>query len=190
MTIDPEIEPGSKPLKPTKNEMFAQRVAAGVAPVDAYEAIGYSRNPGNASRLASRQPVADRIEWLQEQSAKAMVFDVGWIKSRMGALADALTEIRIDPLTGNRVKGPLYNASAGARVLELLGREAGIFKDKIELGGQVEVHNTDLLRRMKPEQRQAMRGILVEALKQAPEPANDDAPAEEAAESGVVPKIG
>ncbi len=184
-------EPGSKPLTFAKHEIFAQRVAVGVSHIDAYEVAGFARNSGNAGRLAQKEQVQQRIMWLREQIALAAVFDAGWIKTRMGQLADALTEIAIDPTTGIRKPGPMFNAHAGARVLELLGREQGIFKDKIELGGEVRLANREVFERMTPSERGFMREMLVKAMQRQPVPANDDKPAEEVAEiedqAGVVP---
>jgi hypothetical protein len=182
-------EPGSAPIAPIKYEIFAQRVARGVSKADAYVGAGFTANAGNAHRLALKEKVAARIAWLLEQAAKAAVFDAGWIKSRMGQMADALTEIVVDPVTGVRKPGPMYNAHAGARVLELLGREQGIFKDKIELGGTVQVGNRRVFEQMTVAERAFMREMLAKAAARLPVPANDDAPVEEAPaeESGVVP---
>lgn len=188
-TKQPETleEQGSEPLPLIKHETFAQAISRGVAPSDAYELAGFSRNAGNAQRLRNQEHVRNRVDFLQSQLAKAMTWDAKWIKERIGLVADALTEIIVDPLTGKRSPGPMFNAAQGNRALELLGREAGIFKDKIELGGHVAVGNTDMLRKMKPEERSLMKEMLLGVLGRPPEPANDDTAPEEAAPTGVVP---
>ena len=183
---DTDQEPGSQPLTPVKYEIFAQQVARGVHKSEAFVTAGYTPSPGNAYRLAGRKEVAERIEWLQGQVAKAASFDAKWIKARMGQVADALTEIVINPKNGARTPGPMFNAQAGARLLELLGREQGIFKDKIELGGNVQVGNRRVLENLTPAERAFMREMLVTAATRLPDPANDDSPGNQ--QTGVVPK--
>lgn len=179
-------EAGSLPLPNSKQEIFAHKLSWGVSQAESYELAGFTPNSSNASRLANTPAIMDRVAWLKQRIAEAAVFDGAWIKERMGHLADALTEIRLDPRTGDRKPGPMFHAQAGARVLELLGREQGIFKDKIELGGQVAVGNTDMLRRMKPEQRSALKDFLLGVREQPPMADNDDAAGPEKPQGGVV----
>lgn len=183
-------EPGSRLLTPMRYEIMAQCISRGVSAVDAYVKAGFKFNYGNAARLAREQRIQIRANWLRDQLAKAQVFDTIWIKERLGLLADSLSEIIVDPASGQRKPGPLFNAAQANRALELLGREAGIFKDKIELGGQVQVANRDLFERMTPPERAFMREMLMKAAGRLPEPANDDAVQEAAPEpeqGGVVP---
>lgn len=175
-------------------EKFAHRLSWGVSQAKAYVIAGYAEAPSNAtnaSRLANKPMVSQRVEWLRLQIAQAHVYDGARIKERLAYMADALSEIRIDPDTGERVPGPMFNATAAKGVLELLGRAEGVFKDKIELGGKVQVANRELFERMTPVERQFMRELLVKARDRLPAAANDDAPAQEGpettAESGVVP---
>jgi hypothetical protein len=183
-------EPGSIPLKNARHEKFAQRLSWGVSQAKSYILAGYPESGGtatNASRLAKNPDVVARVAWLKLKVAEAHIYDAAKIEERLAYMADALSEIVIDPDTGLRKPGPMFNANAAARVLELLGRKHGIFKDKIELGGNVSVGNTDLIRRMKPDQRSALKALLLQAQQQAP--ANDDDPveqAEEPAATGVV----
>lgn len=145
----------------------------------------------NASRLAKHRQVVQRVDWLKLQVAQAHVYDAARIKERLAYMGDALSEIRIDPDTGERKAGPMFNAQAAARVFELLGRAEGMFKDKIELGGKVQVANREVFERMTPVERAFMKELLVKARDRVPTPANDDAPQaeEEAAEGGVVPIV-
>lgn len=192
-TAQTPVEPGSIPLKNAKWEKFAHRISWGVGQAKAYVIAGYPDTPGkdtNASRLAKNPQVVQRVEWLKLQVAQAHVYDAQRIKDRLAYMADALTEIRIDPDTGNRQPGPMFNAQAGARVLEALSRIEGLFKDKIELGGKVQVANREVFERMTPTERAFMKELLVKARDRMPEPANDDAPpAEEEQAGGLVPVV-
>lgn len=184
-------EPGSKPLKNANWEKFAHRISWGVGQAKAYEIAGYPKaesNASNASKLAKNPKVAERVEWLKLQAAQRHVYDQQRIKERLAYMADALSEIRVDPDTGDRRPGPMFNAQAAARVLELLGREQGIFKDRVELGGNVQVANAEVFRRMTPSERAFFKEMLVNAAQRAPVPANDDAPADNA--EPEVPAIG
>lgn len=186
-------EPGSLPLKNAKWEKFAHRLSWGVSQAQAYVIAGFPKaesNATNASRLANKQAVVERVAWLRQKVAEAHIYDSTKIEERLAYMADALSEIVIDPDTGLRKPGPMFNATAAARVLELLGRKHGIFKDKIELGGNVSVGNTDMIRRMKPEDRMALKTLLLQVQQQEPA-ANDDEPTaegeEEKPQGGVVP---
>lgn len=183
-TESPETpaEPGSLSLKNPKYEEYAQRLSWGVPQKEAYVLAGYEDTGSastNASRIAKKPEIAERVAWLKARIAEHHIYDAARIKERLSAMADALTEIRIDPKSGDRKPGPMFNPTAGARVLELLGKEAGIFKDKIELGGQVQVANRELFERMSPAERAAMKASLLAAAARTPSPANDDEPAAE-----------
>lgn len=183
-------EPGSLPLSNPKWEKFAHRLSWGVSQAQSYNLAGFPKaesNASNASRLAAKPQIVERVAWLKLKVAEAHIYDGTKIEERLAYMADALSEIVIDPDTGLRKPGPMFNATAAARVLELLGRKHGIFKDKIELGGNVSVGNTDMIRRMKPDQRSALKAMLLQVQQQAP--ANDDDPdaADNAPPSGVVP---
>ena len=188
------VEPGSIPLKNAKWEKFAHRLSWGVEQGPAYVLAGYPDTPTkytNASRLAKTPIVSQRADWLRLQIAQAHVYDAAKIRGRLAEVADALSEIRINPDTGEREPGPMFNATAAKGFLELLGRAEGLFKDRIELGGKVQVANREVFERMTPVERQFMKELLVKARDRAPTPANDDAPQaeEEPAQAGVVPIV-
>lgn len=191
-TSETPVEPGSLPLKNAKWEKFAHRLSWGVSQAKSYVLAGYEDSDGtatSASKLAKKPPVAQRVQWLKQKVADAHVYDATKIEERLAYMADALSEIVIDPDTGLRKPGPMFNPTAAARVLELLGRKAGIFKDRIELGGHVAVGNTEILRKMKPEERSLMKEMLMGVLGRPPEPANDDAAPEESQTGVVVPVV-
>jgi hypothetical protein len=172
---------GSRALKDEKWERFAVLMAKGDKPKNAcYEIAGYTKNSGNAKRLAERPEVAARIQFLQAESAKHTIYDVAWVKDRLARHAEHLTEV-IELDDGTKKPGPMFNASAGARALELVGKELGLFKERIELGGKVAVQNTELFSKMTTEERAAMRAMLLAASARTPRPANEND------QAGVVP---
>lgn len=150
---------GASPLQDPKHEIYANAIAKGLSFAEAHEKAGYAPHRANVRRLSKVPAVMARVAWLQEQAAKVTVADITWIKSRLAQHAMNLTEV-IEDKDGNKKPGPLFNASAGNRALELLGKEGGMFKDKIELGGTVQVQNTELLEKMTPEERAEVREIL------------------------------
>jgi hypothetical protein len=54
-------KPEDKPLDDVKHEKFAQEIAKGRKPSDAYVAAGFKRHEGNASRLRNSEPVKARV---------------------------------------------------------------------------------------------------------------------------------
>ena len=60
----------SLPLKNPQHERFAQLVADGLDPTDAYRAVSPNVTPASANTLGSRwfRKVEDRILWLQSQT--------------------------------------------------------------------------------------------------------------------------
>lgn len=171
--------PGARPLKNLDHERFAHMIVRGLKVVEAYEEIGNTGHPQNARRLRRKPDVAARINFLMTEAARVTVFDAAWIKDRLARHAEHLTEVVVDPKTGIKKPGPLFNASAGARALELLGKEAGLFKDRVELGGTVQVANRELFARLTTEERQVLRTMLVAAAARTPAPANENEPGEE-----------
>ncbi len=183
---------GSRALRNEKHERFCLLILKGKTRNDAYRLIGNKSNTSNAKRLLAQEDVQDRIAWLRDERAKAQVYDSAWIKDRLARHAEHLTEVIVDE-DGTKRPGPMFNPSAGARSLELLGKEHGMFKEKIELGGKVGVQNTEVFERMTPEERAMMRTMLTVAAARAGKPANsnEEAQADEADHpGGVVPAAG
>lgn len=179
--------PGSKPLANFKHERFVNLLARGFTVAEAWAKLGYSEFINNAYRLKGSPKVAARLKFLLDRAAEKSIVDASYIKDQMARVVELALATEINE-HGQEVLGPTGNLSAANRALELLGREAGIFKDRIELGGQVSVGNTDLLRKLPPQERSAIKEILLGALAR-PTPANDDAPVDETgnAQGGVVP---
>lgn len=177
--------PGSTPLTNHKWELFVRNVMKGQALNLAYENAGFSPSPGNASRLKGRHEVRDRLTFLTLQAAKDSVIDAEWVRRKLTILVDLTlaTEMQHD---GSIKPTATTNFSAANRALELLGKDLSMFKERIELGGHVQVANTELFGKMTPEERAEMRKMLVVAAARLPAPANQN---EDEAPSGVVPAL-
>jgi hypothetical protein len=111
-------------LRNPRHERFAQLVASGIRPQDAYVSVGYSargahQSAGRTLRIAS---VKARVGELQaagaDSSTAAVRFDHERILSRLDELSRVAQE-----------KGQL---SAAVRAEELIGRARGLFIERSE----------------------------------------------------------
>lgn len=71
-----ERESGAEPLANARHERFACELAKGSAAGAAYEAAGYKRDDGHASRLAGNGKIQARINWLKRQAAAVDVLTI------------------------------------------------------------------------------------------------------------------
>lgn len=69
-------ESGAEPLANSRHERFACELAKGSAAGKAYEAAGYKRDDGCASRLLRNAKVAARVDWLKRQAAAVDVLTI------------------------------------------------------------------------------------------------------------------
>ena len=115
---------GATPLRNTRNEKFAQLVATGSVLEAAYVASGYAptRARQAAARLRLREDVAARIAYLQEMSAvslsQAFVLNKQWVLEKLKAVFE------------DAYKDREYSPSI--RALELVGKELGMFTDRVD----------------------------------------------------------
>lgn len=58
------------PLKNARHERFAQELAKGKSVDDAYAAVGYTPNRGNAARLKAKEGILSRLTELQVRTAE------------------------------------------------------------------------------------------------------------------------
>lgn len=141
---------------------------------DAFKAAGYKPHRGNSFRLSVKLEVTARVQELlgfsAEKVVEKLVIDREWIVSRLADLHEKAMKAK--------------QFSPAARALELLGKDFGMFKERIELGGHIQVQNTELYRKMTTDERQAMRQLLIEASAR-PIAANDD----DEPQGGVVPAL-
>lgn len=75
-------------LPNAKHERYAQLLAKGMAQNEAYTAVGYSFNEGNASRLKSNEKIAARVLELKGAAAEKAEITIADLSKRLMRLAD------------------------------------------------------------------------------------------------------
>ena len=109
------------PLDNPRHEQFAQLVAIGQSPAQAYAVAGYEGKTSYTCgpRLLRRAEVRARVTELQQTIAKAAVSKISITRETV------LTELMDNALTAKQN----HQWSASNRALELLGKELGMFVD-------------------------------------------------------------
>lgn len=119
-------------LTNSRHERFAQELAKGKSASEAYTLAGFKPNTGNASTLKGTQSILKRVAEIQAETsemerqatqaaAEALAIDREWVMARLQENALKAAE--------QEDYGP------SNRALELLGKELGMFKDKVEHSG-------------------------------------------------------
>src|SRR6266481_2198053 len=111
-------------LNNPRHEQFAQLVATGQSPAQAYVAVGYEEKGSYTCgpRLLKRNEIRARVDELRQQVARSAV-DAATLNRQF-----VLTE-----LMDNAIKAKeMQQISASNRALELLGKELGLFVERTE----------------------------------------------------------
>ncbi len=136
---EPGQQPGSKPLRLPRHELFAQELVAGRTRTDAYievypHAADWKPSAAHvkASMLAARDDVRARVAYLQERAADSAVFTRAQHLARLNALSRAAE------------KAGEFTAAVKAE--ENRGKAAGFYPTRVELtgkgGGPIETKQT------------------------------------------------
>jgi phage terminase small subunit len=125
-------------LKNTKHEQFAHGVAKGLSATQAYLDAGFAENGAraNAARLIAKDNVSARIEEIKANIEKVAEAKVGvskaWVLEKLQQnLERALQEIAVLDREGNPTGEYKYEGNVANKALELIGKELGMFKDRI-----------------------------------------------------------
>ena len=113
-------------LSNARHERFAQALAAGKTQSEAYVEAGYTPSEPNASRLTSNDKVQARVAELQGRAAEGVVLSRQWVIERL------IKNVEKSEAQDNG--GAVVN-----RALELLGKEIGMFVERIEQDQNVRV---------------------------------------------------
>lgn len=118
----------SRPLKNARHELFCQHRAAGLNMDSAYTKAGYDGDRKNASRLATRDDIKERLEYLEEMNARAASVSVAFVVE--GLVKNYQRAMQLEPVRDR--KGELtgawtYNGPVANKALELLGKHLGMF---------------------------------------------------------------
>jgi hypothetical protein len=109
-------------LENQRHERFAQGLAKGLCADKAYVEAGFRANRGNAIRLKANERVVKRVEELQGRAVEGVQISKQWV---------------MEQLVDNVVKAKEAKEFAPAnKALELLGKEVGMFKDRVEHTGK------------------------------------------------------
>lgn len=135
-------------LSKYKHERFAQLLARGLAPADAYTAAGYSASTrtiavNSASRLMSNNDIRNRVTELQADTARStarlnreFVLEALISNLSMAMGKSPISLIKYEKDKGwHSVEGYQYDGASAVRTLELLGKELSMFVDRKEIGG-------------------------------------------------------
>jgi phage terminase small subunit len=112
-------------LSNPRHERFAQALAAGKTADQAYQQAGYKPSRPHASRLATDGNVKARVAELQSRVVEGVVLTRQWVIEKLIANARKADE---------RQEGAVVN-----RALELLGKEIGMFVDRVEQDSNVRI---------------------------------------------------
>ncbi|MCK6203938.1 terminase small subunit [Bacillus infantis] len=131
-----------------KQERFAQEYIIDLNATQAAIRAGYSAKTANeqGSRLLANVKVRARIEELQSDRAEKLELDAEWVLKRLMQISDRCmtTEpvMEFDYESKQLVETGEYKFdSTGAnKATELIGKHLGMFKDKLELTGDLEIN--------------------------------------------------
>lgn len=131
------------PLKNQRHELFAQGIAAGKTADEAYAAAGYKPNRGNASTLKADQNISRRVTELLTKAAARVEIDQAWVLKQLVENVERAKQavpvmVTID---GQSVESGewKYEGNVVNKALELIGKHLGMFADKLEHSGKIEV---------------------------------------------------
>lgn len=147
----------------SKHERFAQALASGETADAAYAIAGYKANRGNASTLKANQIILDRVAEILGNAAAQVELDEAYV---LGTIRETVERCRqSDPVLdrkgeqvftetpdGESAAAYIFDAKNVLRGAELIGKHLGMFKEKVEHSGKVEVETSadplDLARRI------------------------------------------
>lgn len=121
------------PLRNLKHEHFAQLIAGGETVGNAYHLAGYSDKgaPQSGARLLRDAKIGARVEQLRTAVANR--------GAEKASVDRARVLCRLDELSREAQQNKQFNASIRAE--ELLGKELGMFRDKLDISGSIDIAN-------------------------------------------------
>lgn len=146
----PKAKPTGKPLENARHEAFARAVAEGTPQGEAYEGAGYKAHDGNASRLSNNEKIKARVDELKSLVVASVIARSAASKEYViEALVDTLERCRqaspvldrkgaivmVETPDGDTAPAYIFDSKAVLRSAELLGKELGMFKDRVEHTG-------------------------------------------------------
>jgi Terminase small subunit len=71
-----------------KHELFAQGLAKGLSADAAYQAAGYKRDRGNATRLTANDSIQKRVVEIQDKAAENVEVSKAWVMERLKEIVE------------------------------------------------------------------------------------------------------
>lgn len=124
-------------LRNPKHERYAQSMAAGKTATEAMADAGYA-DPRNSTRLTKNEEIRSRIDELQEKAAEKALISRQWVIERLVTNVDRA--MQVEEIKDNKGLGTgefKYEGAVANKALELLGKDIGMFKERIEHSGTV-----------------------------------------------------
>jgi phage terminase small subunit len=130
-------------LKNAKHEAFCQLIAVEkLPPAQAYENAGYSPQGAyaSASRLLKNAEIDARIDEIKASIALKVDYAVGvsksWVILSLKEVVDrCMQSIQVLDHEGNPTGEYQFQHSGANKALELIGKELGMFSDRVKLSG-------------------------------------------------------
>ena len=149
-------------LLKAKREIFAQAVASGKTAKEAYIEAGYKYHPAAPAKLLQSPVIKARVqELIQERSAavqearldaaQRLGIDKYFVLKELMDIRDVSRKPRLlKPATKDKpaVYGAPTSLIAWQRAVEMMGKEIGMFREQLEIGGVGEftaMNDTELL---------------------------------------------
>src|SRR5215472_11577297 len=121
------------PLKNPRHEAFVRYLLEGKTALDAYEAAGFKRDLGNASRLKARPDVAARLAEMQNEIAATVPIT---IESLIGELEEVRSAATSKSQYAAAVRAVLGKAQLSGLLVE---------RQKVEVSGSVAFEKCDTM---------------------------------------------
>ena len=130
------------PLRNARYEHFAQLLAGGASASKAYVSAGYSERGAaqSAARLLRSAKVRSRVEELKqavtERAVEKAAVDRAWVLEHLRQNVDrSMQAVPVTDREGNETGEYTYQGSVANRALELVGKELGMFHERVEHSG-------------------------------------------------------
>ncbi len=142
------------PILPnTRHEKYCINRHGGMTQDDAYAEAGFVRCRHNAWRLNAKPHVQKRLRELAEESAREAAVDAAYVIKNLVrnvsvCMGDKQVSQRIKRQNSDEVitiEVTQRDPAQANRALELLGKSIGMFIDRKEISGSLEVDTTDKL---------------------------------------------
>ena len=113
-------------LKNVRHELFCRGLVAGKTADQAYQEAGYKASRASATRLSANASIRQRVSELHQAVAQAATIDRAWVLAQMQAL--------FEKTTAAPAGGPTWSPATAKGLLELMGRDMGMFIERKIIG--------------------------------------------------------